>query len=239
MRRDEAQISWTTSGNVLNQNSQNNSSLNNDAAYVALTRKFSITLLRLLQKIPISIRCLFENLLMLVFFSLIDFLQLQELYQQIKPGINNILIEMVRCVENSREAIQFLQTLESIRRYGRKFVVLDCRTSLASEIVVIHVIEDVHLGRRNYHYLLSGLVRETRLFVMHTFMITTWLNLCGLQDNGNKMNVGEVRIASLFTLDGRWHKTDMTELFISECVHFLRRFSPKYSVPYDLNSTLR
>ncbi|EFX74048.1 hypothetical protein DAPPUDRAFT_18251, partial [Daphnia pulex] len=88
----------------------------------------------------------------------IDFLQLQELYQQIKPGINNILIEMVRCVENSREAIQFLQTLESIRRYGRKFVVLDCRTSLASEIVVIHVIEDVHLGRRNYHYLLSGLV---------------------------------------------------------------------------------
>jgi hypothetical protein len=55
---------------VLNQNSQNNSSLNNDAAYVALTRKFSITLLRLLQKIPISIRCLFENLLMLVFFFL-------------------------------------------------------------------------------------------------------------------------------------------------------------------------
>ena len=64
---------------------------------------------------------------------------------------------MVRRVDNYREAIQFLQTLESIDRYGRKFVVLDCSASLASEIIIQHV-KDVHLGRRNYHYLLSGLV---------------------------------------------------------------------------------
>ncbi|XP_032785101.2 glutamate receptor 1 isoform X2 [Daphnia magna] len=88
-------------------------------------------------------------------------LRLQELYQRIKPGSNNILIEMVRRVENSREAIQFLQTLESIDRYGRKFVVLDCSASLASEIIIQHV-KDVHLGRRNYHYLLSGLVMDDR-----------------------------------------------------------------------------
>jgi hypothetical protein len=90
--------------------------------------------------------------------SSIGLLRLQEIYQRIKPGSNNILIEMVRRVENSREAIQFLQTLESIDRYGRKFVVLDCSASLASEIIIQHV-KDVHLGRRNYHYLLSGLVR--------------------------------------------------------------------------------
>ena len=85
---------------------------------------------------------------------------MQELYQRIKPGSNgnnNVLIEMVRRVENYREAIQFLQTLESIDRYGRKFVVLDCSAALASEIIIQHV-KDVHLGRRNYHYLLSGLV---------------------------------------------------------------------------------
>jgi hypothetical protein len=91
-------------------------------------------------------------------------LRLQELYQRIKPGSNNILIEMVRRVENSREAIQFLQTLESIDRYGRKFVVLDCSASLASEIIIQHV-KDVHLGRRNYHYLLSGLVRERLVYL--------------------------------------------------------------------------
>ena len=90
-------------------------------------------------------------------------LRLQELYQRIKPGSNNILIEMVRRVENSREAIQFLQTLESIDRYGRKFVVLDCSASLASEIIIQHV-KDVHLGRRNYHYLLSGLVRDSFIY---------------------------------------------------------------------------
>ena len=44
-------------------------------------------------------------------------------------------------------------------RYGRKFVVLDCSATLASEIIIQHV-KDVHLGRRNYHYLLSGLVGD-------------------------------------------------------------------------------
>lgn len=71
---------------------------------------------------------------------------------------------MVRRVENYKEAIQFLQTLESIDRYGRKFVVLDCSASLASEIIIQHV-KDVHLGRRNYHYLLSGLVRKGRITI--------------------------------------------------------------------------
>lgn len=98
-------------------------------------------------------------------------LRLQELYQRIKPGSNNILIEMVRRVENSREAIQFLQTLESIDRYGRKFVVLDCSASLASEIIIQHV-KDVHLGRRNYHYLLSGLVRR-----LISFFLNAWISL--------------------------------------------------------------
>lgn len=75
---------------------------------------------------------------------------------------------MVRRVENYKEAIQFLQTLESIDRYGRKFVVLDCSASLASEIIIQHV-KDVHLGRRNYHYLLSGLVRKERITIWNYY----------------------------------------------------------------------
>lgn len=36
-------------------------------------------------------------------------------------------------------------------------MVLDCPTDMAKDIVVSHV-RDVTLGRRTYHYLLSGLV---------------------------------------------------------------------------------
>jgi hypothetical protein len=42
-------------------------------------------------------------------------------------------------------------------RWGHKYVVLDCPTEMAKEIVVSHV-RDVTLGKRTYHYLLSGLV---------------------------------------------------------------------------------
>ena len=42
-------------------------------------------------------------------------------------------------------------------RFSRKFVVLDCGAELASEIIIQHV-KDIQLGRRNYHYMLSGLV---------------------------------------------------------------------------------
>jgi hypothetical protein len=42
-------------------------------------------------------------------------------------------------------------------RWSHKYVVLDCPTEMAKEIVVSHV-RDVALGKRTYHYLLSGLV---------------------------------------------------------------------------------
>ena len=42
-------------------------------------------------------------------------------------------------------------------RWSHKYVVLDCPAEMAKEIVVSHV-RDVTLGKRTYHYLLSGLV---------------------------------------------------------------------------------
>jgi len=44
-----------------------------------------------------------------------------------------------------------------IYRWGNKRIVLDCPTLMAKQIVVSHV-KDIQLGKRTYHYLLSGLV---------------------------------------------------------------------------------
>ena len=44
-------------------------------------------------------------------------LRLQEIYQSIQPGRKSILIEMVRRVNNSTEALDFLRHLESIDRF--------------------------------------------------------------------------------------------------------------------------
>ena len=51
-----------------------------------------------------------------------------------------------------------------VPRWSVKRVVLDCSSRLAKEVIVAHV-KDVHLGRRNYHYVLSGLVSFTRLLI--------------------------------------------------------------------------
>lgn len=58
------------------------------------------------------------------------------------------------------EAIHFLRGLEEQARWDHKYVVLDCSADMAKEIVVSHV-RDITLGKRTYHYLLSGLVSLT------------------------------------------------------------------------------
>nr|QNL15099.1 ionotropic receptor 2 [Aulacocentrum confusum] len=51
--------------------------------------------------------------------------------------------------------------MEELSRWSNKYVVLDCPTDMAKEIVVSHV-RDISLGRRTYHYLLSGLIMDDR-----------------------------------------------------------------------------
>ncbi|KAH8332279.1 hypothetical protein KR067_012196 [Drosophila pandora] len=53
-----------------------------------------------------------------------------------------------------------MHTLEQIGRYDNKHIVLDCPTEMAKQILIQHV-RDLRLGRRTYHYLLSGLVSVT------------------------------------------------------------------------------
>lgn len=73
-----------------------------------------------------------------------------------RPG-NEFQVENVKRIVNATDAISFLRVLEDQDRWSNKYLVLDCSTEMAKEIVVSHV-RDVTLGRRTYFYLLSGLV---------------------------------------------------------------------------------
>lgn len=87
----------------------------------------------------------------------IGLLRLQQIYQGLRPGNESFQVETVKRIANVSNAINFLRTLETLNRWSRKFIVLDCPTEMAKEIIINHV-RDISLGRRTYHYLLSGLV---------------------------------------------------------------------------------
>ncbi|XP_056633670.1 glutamate receptor 1-like isoform X2 [Diorhabda sublineata] len=88
-------------------------------------------------------------------------LRLQQIYQGLTPGSEIFQVTTVRRINNVSEALLFLRGIEEHSRWTNKYVVLDCSTDTAKEIVVNHV-RDISLGRRNYHYLLSGLVMDER-----------------------------------------------------------------------------
>ncbi|XP_066590291.1 glutamate receptor 1-like isoform X2 [Prorops nasuta] len=88
-------------------------------------------------------------------------LRLQQIYQGLKPGNESFQVDTVKRIQNMSEAIDLLRSLEELDRWSNKYVVLDCPTDMAKDIVVSHV-RDVTLGRRTYHYLLSGLIMDDR-----------------------------------------------------------------------------
>lgn len=83
-------------------------------------------------------------------------------------------METVKRIANVTNAIEFLKTLEDMNRWSRKYIVLDCPTDMAKNIVVSHV-RDLSLGRRTYHYLLSGLVSNN---IDYGFCPNLFLLLC-------------------------------------------------------------
>lgn len=93
--------------------------------------------------------------------TLLGLLRLQQIYQGLKPGNESFQVEMVKRIANVTMAIDFLHTLEDLGRFTNKYIVLDCPTEMAKEILITHV-RDITLGRRTYHYLLSGLVSTTK-----------------------------------------------------------------------------
>lgn len=75
------------------------------------------------------------------------------------PGSETFRVDIVKRISTVTEALAFLQTIEDLNRFSHKYIVLDCSTEMAKQIVVSHV-RDVKLGKRTYHYLLSGLVSK-------------------------------------------------------------------------------
>lgn len=100
-------------------------------------------------------------------------LRLQQIYQGLKPGNESFRIETVKRITNITNAVQFLRTLEALDRWSRKYIILDCSVEMAKKIIINHV-RDISLGRRTYHYLLSGLVSK-----LH-FMLLTTINFIGM-----------------------------------------------------------
>ncbi|XP_034938822.1 glutamate receptor 1-like isoform X2 [Chelonus insularis] len=88
-------------------------------------------------------------------------LRLQQIYQGLRPGNQSFQVETVKRIQNISDAIDFLRNLEDLNRWSYKYIVLDCPTDMAKDIVVSHV-RDITLGRRTYHYLLSGLIMDDR-----------------------------------------------------------------------------
>ncbi|XP_045107939.1 glutamate receptor 1-like isoform X2 [Portunus trituberculatus] len=88
-------------------------------------------------------------------------LRLQEIFQSLRPARASFQIQVVRRVESALDALNFLKGVEKNNRWSKKFVVLDCGTEMAKNLIIGHV-RDVQMGRRNYHYLLSGLVMDER-----------------------------------------------------------------------------
>ncbi|XP_052746614.1 glutamate receptor 1-like [Bicyclus anynana] len=86
-------------------------------------------------------------------------LRLEQVYKHLSPGQAMFQITHTRRVSSALDVITFLVGLENLNRWTNKYVVLDCGTPLAKEVLVHHV-RNVTLGRRNYHYLLSGLVMD-------------------------------------------------------------------------------
>ncbi|XP_063698302.1 glutamate receptor 1-like [Culicoides brevitarsis] len=87
-------------------------------------------------------------------------LRLQQIYQNMTPGNEFFHIDAVKRITTATEAINYLHQVEAADRWGQKYVVLDCLADTAKNIIIEHV-RNVQLGKRTYHYLLSGLIMDT------------------------------------------------------------------------------
>ncbi|CAK1554888.1 unnamed protein product [Leptosia nina] len=75
------------------------------------------------------------------------------------PGRATFKITLVKRINSASEAIDFLLAVEENDRWSNKRIVLDCNAKNTKSVLVEHV-RKVELGRRTYHYLLTGLVMD-------------------------------------------------------------------------------
>ena len=119
--------------------------------------------------------------------------RLQKIYESIPKngfGSPSFHIQTARKIKEAKDAIEFITELEMVNREGVKHIVLDCPDHMAKEIMVKHV-QSVMLGRRNYHYLMAGLVLDEKwdsqvtinITIPMTITITSSILMCRLRSS--------------------------------------------------------
>ncbi|KOB72773.1 Ionotropic glutamate receptor, partial [Operophtera brumata] len=136
-------------------------------------------------------------------------LRLQQLYQSMQPGRTLFKVSLVKRINNASDAIEFLLALEKFDRWGNKRIVLDCNAKNAKSILVEHV-RKVQLGRRTYHYMLSGLVMDDH-----------WEN--------EVMEFGAVNITG-------FRIVDLSRKIVRDFMDGLRRMDPRFKGSISVNA---
>jgi hypothetical protein len=66
-------------------------------------------------------------------------------------------LKALKRISDGRQGYEFIRQFELQDKESIKHVILDCELPLVRQLIVHHV-NDIYMGRRNYHYLLSSLV---------------------------------------------------------------------------------
>ncbi|CAG7829022.1 unnamed protein product [Allacma fusca] len=83
-------------------------------------------------------------------------LRLQSIFQGMAFTNDSLRVSVVKKIGSAKDALSILRNIEITNRWSMKYIILDCPTTLAKDVIISHV-RDVHMGRRTYHYLLPGL----------------------------------------------------------------------------------
>lgn len=71
-------------------------------------------------------------------------------------------LEKIKQFHTAQEAHDYILSLELKDPKAHKFVLLDCDAETAKVIIVKHI-NNIYLGRRNFHFLFTNLVGYFRL----------------------------------------------------------------------------
>lgn len=87
-----------------------------------------------------------------------------EEYEQIKNTGSDQFVEKremrltaMKRITTGAEGFQFIKRFELADKESIKHVILDCDYNIVRDLIVNHV-NDIYMGRRNYHFLLSSLI---------------------------------------------------------------------------------
>ncbi|UYV60186.1 GRIA2 [Cordylochernes scorpioides] len=85
-------------------------------------------------------------------------LKLQQLFHLTTENYK-LRMRAVKRVRNASEVNEFFREIEKEDIKSKKYVVLDLKPETARNVIVLHL-KDIYMGRRNYHFLLTGLVMD-------------------------------------------------------------------------------